>query len=34
MEVEAPCAGALLKVMADEGAEVQVGAPVCRIEQA
>jgi pyruvate/2-oxoglutarate dehydrogenase complex dihydrolipoamide acyltransferase (E2) component len=34
LEVEAPCAGSLLEVIAEEGADVEVGAPVCRIEQA
>ncbi|MDN2567603.1 lipoyl domain-containing protein [Aquibium sp. A9E412] len=32
-EVEAPCDGVLLTIMAEAGSELEVGAPVCRIEQ-
>ncbi len=32
-EVEAPCAGTLVSIIAQEGSELEVGAPVCRIEQ-
>ncbi|GKX34589.1 MAG: hypothetical protein MnENMB40S_22070 [Rhizobiaceae bacterium MnEN-MB40S] len=32
-EVEAPCDGTLLSIIAGEGSELEVGAPVCRIEQ-
>lgn len=31
-EVEAPCAGVLLEIFVAEGSEVEVGAPVCRVE--
>jgi pyruvate/2-oxoglutarate dehydrogenase complex dihydrolipoamide acyltransferase (E2) component len=32
-EVEAPCGGVLLEILAQPGTTVEVGAPVCRIEQ-
>ncbi|MDF2373006.1 MAG: lipoyl domain-containing protein [Rhizobiaceae bacterium] len=32
-EVEAPCSGTLLSIVAPEGSELEVGAAVCRIEQ-
>lgn len=32
-EVEAPCTGTLVSIIAQEGSELEVGAPVCRIEQ-
>jgi len=31
-EVEAPCDGVLLETLADAGANVEVGAAICRIE--
>lgn len=30
-EIEAPCAGTLTEILAGEGEDVEVGAPVCRI---
>lgn len=32
-EIEAPCDGVLLEILAEPGATVEVGASVCRIEQ-
>ena len=32
-EVEAPCAGRLIEIVAEAGTELEVGSPVCRIEQ-
>lgn len=32
-EVEAPCDGTLVEIIADEGDTVEVGETVCRIEQ-
>jgi pyruvate/2-oxoglutarate dehydrogenase complex dihydrolipoamide acyltransferase (E2) component len=32
-EVQAPCDGTLLEILAGEGATVEVGAGVCRIER-
>lgn len=32
-EVEAPCDGVLLSIIAAAGSELEVGSPVCRIEQ-
>lgn len=32
-DVEAPCVGTLVSILAQEGSELEVGAPVCRIEQ-
>jgi len=31
-EIEAPCDGDLLEIVAEEGAELEVGDPVCRID--
>lgn len=33
-EVEAPCAGTLLEIIATAGENIEVGASVCRIEKA
>ena len=33
LEVEAPCDGTLVEIVAPEGEVVEVGGPVCRIEQ-
>lgn len=33
LEVEAPCDGTLIEILAAEGAVVEVGGSVCRIEQ-
>ena len=33
-EVEAPCDGTLLTILAEAGTDLQVGDPICRIEQA
>lgn len=33
-EVTAPCDGTLLEILAEAGSELEVGDPVCRIEQA
>jgi pyruvate/2-oxoglutarate dehydrogenase complex dihydrolipoamide acyltransferase (E2) component len=32
-EVTAPCSGVLLEVLAEAGSDLEVGDPVCRIEQ-
>ena len=32
-DVEAPCTGTLIAIIAAEGSELEVGAAVCRIEQ-
>ena len=31
-DIEAPCAGTLLEILAPEGANIEAGAPVCRVE--
>ena len=31
-DVEAPCSGTLLEILAPEGANAEAGAPVCRVE--
>ena len=31
-EIEAPCAGVILEILAPEGANIEAGAPVCRVE--
>lgn len=33
VEVEAPCSGVLTQIIVGEGANIAVGAPVCRIER-
>ncbi len=33
-EVTAPCDGTLLEILAEVGSDLEVGDPVCRIEQA
>ncbi len=33
LEVEAPCDGTLVEILAEEGSVVEVGGNVCRIEQ-
>jgi pyruvate/2-oxoglutarate dehydrogenase complex dihydrolipoamide acyltransferase (E2) component len=33
-EVQAPCDGVLVEILAEVGSDLEVGDPVCRIEQA